>query len=113
MEYYHIILEFERDGKINICSKFDIDDEDFIDNFAHQYETNEVIILDGYKINSNTNPCLKIFKSLDTFSNYKKANANQYITDEGLVRSHDFSQEVTGEFLKTSFDGFKFRFKTK
>lgn len=111
MEYYHVILEFEREGKIYICSKFDIEDKNLVDDFAHQYETNEVIIIDGYKINSNTNPCLKIFKSLELFSNYKKANVGQYVTDEGLVRRNDFSQDVTSEFLKTSFDGFKFKAK--
>lgn len=108
MEYFHIILEFEREGKIYVCTRFDIQDEDLVEDFVHQYETNDSIIVNGYKVNSNCKPFLRIFKSLESFTDYKKNYHGVCpMSDERLVKLKDFSEEVTDEFLKTSFKGFK------
>ena len=111
MEYFHIILEFEKEGKIYVCTRFDIQDEDLVEDFAHQFETNDLIIVNGYKVNSNCKPCLRIFKSFESFANYKKNCDGYTLSDEGLVRSKEFSEEVTNEFLKTSFWNFKIKIK--
>ena len=110
MEFLHIVIQFERDNKAYFLYKTDIIGREYVDKCVEYFKNNETIIFEGYKINSNSNPVLKVYSSKFKFEFYRNNNSSSY-NDVDLIQCSDSFLEVTERFSLSYLPGFKILIK--
>ena len=111
MAYHHVLLEFERNHKIEKAILTDIEEECEVVILANSFMKNDIIFIEGCKIDIRNNARIRIYRSsestIDYVENCKRDDFNDLENiDEKIINDEEFALEITNDYLLNPFREF-------
>ena len=111
MTYYHVLLEFERNHKIEKAILTDIEEECEVVIIVNSFMKDNIIFIEGCKIDIRNNARIRIYSSsestIDYVENCKRDDFNDLENiDEKIINDDEFACEITKDYIFSPFRDF-------